>query len=441
MSVSVRSGPDVAPEVVQIVVSHAERGTRLQIAVRGVLAVFIVGTLLLLPPPDGVAASAVIAAGYVVAVVGLTGWLIRGRPSAIRWGWIGLYVDLLALSSLALIADGSTGQSWTSYVLLGGFFLLPVLSATQLRWRVCLGVVVPTVVIYAVEAVVTREANAEPWASVVLRVLVLAGVGATAVGLSVIQRSRMRAIERLVADRTQLLSDLMVVSDTERRTLAENLHDGALQYILAARMDLEDAQELADPAAFERLDQALTQSSQLLRSTVSELHPAVLTQSGLAAAVGQLARTAADRANVDLVFRTGGWPEDARTTGDLLLYGVARELLANVVKHAAATRVVVELRLSEGWAALVVADDGRGLDPAGLSRKLAQGHIGLDSQRVRLESAGGTLQIGSPLPPLQTTATGAGSTGVADPTGTTVTIQLPVKRLSPAGVVSSETSD
>ena len=222
-------------------------------------------------------------------------------------------------------------------MLLGGFFLLPVLAATQLRWGVCASVVVPTVAFYGIEAIATQQANSEPWASIILRILVIAGVGAAAIGLTRIQRARVLAIEGLVADRTHLLTELMTVTDSERRTLAENLHDGALQYILAARMDLEDARELADPTAFDRLDQALTQSSRLLRSTVSELHPAVLEQSGLAAAVSQLASTAAERAGLELTLDTDGWPATARTPVDPLLFGTARELLANVVRHAAAT--------------------------------------------------------------------------------------------------------
>lgn len=424
MSLPAQGGPVLAPEVAQIVVAHAQRGTRLQLAVRGVLALFIVGTLVLLPPLQGATACAVIAATYVLVVIGLTAWMVGGGPTAIRWGWLGLYADLLVLSVLSLITDRSAEQSWTSYVLLGGFFLLPVLAATQLRWRVCAGVVIPTVLFYTVEAVITQEANDEPWASILLRVLVLAGVGAAAIGLSMIQRSRLRAIEQLVTDRTQLLSELMTVSETERRALAENLHDGALQYILAARMDLEDAQQLADPAAFERLDRALTESSQLLRSTVSELHPAVLAQSGLVAALGQLAQTTAARAGLALILETDGWPATGRTSVDLLLFGAARELLANVVKHAQAKRVSITLDLVGDRATLVVADDGRGMDPVAAATQLAQGHIGLDSQRVRIEAAGGTLRVAG-------RTAGGGVDGASAATGTTVTVTLPVKTAQP----------
>jgi two-component system, NarL family, sensor kinase len=137
MSVLVPDSARPGPEVMPIVVAHAERGIALQQALRAVLVVFVAATVIWLPPAVGAGACAVIAAGYVVAAIGLTWWL-RGRgAAAIRWGWLGLYVDLAVLSAVSLIAGLSARQSWTSYVLLGGFFLLPVLAATQLRGRVC----------------------------------------------------------------------------------------------------------------------------------------------------------------------------------------------------------------------------------------------------------------------------------------------------------------
>ena len=396
MSIVVPDSARLGPEMMPIVVAHAERGITLQQALRAVLVLFVAATVIWLPPAVGARACAVIAAGYVVAAIGLTWWL-RGRgAAAIRWGWLGLYVDLAVLCAVSLIAGMSARQSWTSYVLLGGFFLLPVLAATQLRRRVCVGVVVPTVAVYLLDGVLTRQGDDEPWASVILRTLALVGVGVAAIGLSRIQRSRVAAIAGLVADRNQLLTELMTVTDTERRRLAEDLHDNALQYVLAARFDAEDARETAEPAAFDRLDQALTQSAQLLRTTVSELHPAVLEQSGLAAAVSGLARTAADRGKLELDLDVTDWPASARTRADLLLFGTARELLANVVRHACADRLRVELSLLSGRAELVVTDDGVGADPATVAGRLAEGHIGLNSQRVRIEAAGGSFTLRAP---------------------------------------------
>ena len=401
-------------QVQQIVRDAAQRGLNLQLTLRALLAAFVLGTLAFLPPADAAELSWWVAGGYLVAVAGLTLWLRRGDRIALTWGWLGLYVDLIALLTLTQIAGWSADQSWTSYVLQFGFFLIPVLAATQLRWGVCAGVVIPTVLLYAAEGLLTRDANeVEPIPSILLRVVALAGVGLAAVWLSRIQRSRVTSIRELVDDRTRLLTELMTATDSAHRAMAENLHDGALQYVLAARMDLEDARDGApDEAArsFDRLDDALTQTAKLLRSTVSELHPAVLEQSGLALAVGQLAGTAAERGGLTVSVESAGWPDEARTDQDQLLFGVARELISNVVRHAHASRMAIGLELADGVAELTVSDDGIGFTPGTAARKLSEGHIGVDSQRVKVEAAGGRFSVDSPA---------AG--------GATVRVQVPVR--------------
>jgi len=396
--------------VQKIVMAYAQRGITLQLVVRGVLVVFIICTLILLPPATGAAWCVVIAVAYTVLALVLTGWLARRGPTALQWGWIGLYIDLLALSALCLVAGQSADQSWTSLVLLGGFFLLPVLAATQLRWVVCASVVVPTVAFYLLEAIATQHANNEPWTSIVLRVVVLGGVGGAAVGLSRIQRSRVTAIAGLVADRAMLLTELTTITATERSALAETLHDGALQYILAARMDLDDLRPAAAgaEAVLDRLDQALTQSARLLRTTVTELHPAVLDQAGVPGAVATLARSAADRAGLNLTMDSAQWPADARTAHDQLLFGTARELVANVVKHAHAQNLSIRLALTAGEIEMIVHDDGVGTDVAALSSRVGEGHIGIYAQRVKIEAAGGRFDLVTP---------GDG--------GTTITVTIP----------------
>lgn len=409
-------------ELQQIVGMAAQRGLNLQLALRAVLVAFVVVTLALLPPGVGASASWWITGGYVLVALALTGWLRTGSRSALNWGWLGLYVDLAVLLALNLIAQQSAGSTWTSYVLQTGFFLIPVLAATQLRWGVCASVVIPTVGLYTLEAILTRVANEnEPWASILLRVVVLAGVGLAAVWLSRIQRSRVGSIRALVDDRTHLLTELMTSTETEHRTMAENLHDGALQYVLAARMDLEDARD-GDPRSFDRLDDALTRTARLLRSTVSELHPAVLEQSGLALAIGQLAAAGAERGDLTVSVDTAGWPDDARTDQDRLLFGVARELVSNVVRHAHASRMTITLAQHDGRAVLTVADDGVGFTPGTAARKLSEGHIGVDSQRVKVEAAGGHFRIDPSDHPAGTERPGA-----------IVRVDVPARRTDPAG--------
>lgn len=418
-------------QIQQIVTMSAQRGLNLQLALRGVLVVFVVATLALLPPPVGVAASWWVAGGYVLAAIALTVWLRTGTRAALNWGWLGLYLDLAVLLTLNLIAQQSAGTAWTSYVLQSGFFLIPILAATQLRWGVCASVTIPTVALYALEVILTQRANEnEPWPSIILRVVVLAGVGLAAVWLSRIQRSRVASIRELVNERTRLLTQLMTSTESEHRAMAENLHDGALQYVLAARMDLEDARDGSpdgDAAAFDRLDDALTRTAQLLRSTVSELHPAVLEQSGLALAIGQLCATGAERGGLAVAVDTAGWPDEARTDQDRLLFGVARELVSNVVRHAHASLMTVTLTLHDGVAELAVGDDGVGFTPGTAARRLSEGHIGVDSQRVKIEAAGGRFRVDSANAP-----TGSGATPAAGGRpGATVRVIVPASRTDP----------
>ena len=255
----------------------------------------------------------------------------------------------------------------------------------------------------------------EPLASVLMRSAMIAGIAAAAVGLCFLQRDRVRDITGLLQDRTALLRDrtgllteLAGVEQRERAELAEHLHDGALQYLLAAAQDLQEVEQDGDQQALARVRTALTESTGLLRSTVSDLHPAVLEQAGLAAAVQALLASVA-RGRLRAEVSAQNWPTRLRTAVDGLLYSSVREFVGNVVKHAQASLVVVTLRREQGNAVVTVVDDGVGLDPQVLTSRLAQGHIGLQARRVRLEAAGGSLQF----------TTGPGG-------GTTVTMTVPL---------------
>jgi two-component system NarL family sensor kinase len=78
---------------------------------------------------------------------------------------------------------------------------------------------------------------------------------------------------------------------------------------------------------------------------------------------------------------------------DRLLFSVTRELITNVSKHAHARAVTVTLHDEGGARVVTVRDDGSGFDPSVLGTRLSEGHIGLASQRVRLETSGGTLEV------------------------------------------------
>ena len=168
----------------------------------------------------------------------------------------------------------------------------------------------------------------------------------------------------------------------------------------------------ATPSPWTGVAYALKESSALLRSKVSQLHPAVLEQSGLRGAIEELVRTTADRSGLSVSLEAEGWDETWRTSADDLVYSAARELLANAVKHAQARSLQVKLSRRDGTIFLTVADDGIGIAEGELERQLSKGHIGVASQRVRVEAAGGQFDLEPATP------------GTIEP-GTIATVELP----------------
>jgi PAS domain S-box-containing protein len=195
-----------------------------------------------------------------------------------------------------------------------------------------------------------------------------------------------QARQELAASRVRIVE----ASDAERRRLERNLHDGAQQRLVAlsvgvrlaqgkVRGDPDEAAELLEMAS-EELAEALTE----LRDLAQGIHPAVLTEQGLEAALEVIAARAP--LPVELEVRL---PERLPEPIEATAYYVVSEALANVVKHSDAdsARVFAE---GAGLCALVeVADDGvGGADPSGGS--------GLRGLRDRIEALDGTVVVESP---------------------------------------------
>ena len=386
-----------SPLVGDLMAAHAARGQRLQQWLRSAVVGFVWAALLIDPPDEHAGWCFAVALAYPLLWAAATFGLARLTPAArSRLLWVPLALDILVLGTVTVLAGPSADVSWTAYMVVGGFYLLPVLAATQLRPTVAAALAVPIVGVYLFSSISTREANDEPWSSLLLRTTVLVLVCAGSVALSRVQRSRVREIGGLATDRARLLAELAAIEERERRQLSEALHDGALQYLLAARMDLEDVRD-GDPVAIDRIDHALTTSATLLRSTVRDLHPAVLDQGGLVSAVEDLA-SGMRRRGLAVEVRASGLPDGPASDTERVVYAAVRELLANVVKHAGATNVLVELSRSPAALTASVTDDGSGLAPDAVARRLAEGHIGLTSHRLRVEATGGRLTASSAQP-------------------------------------------
>lgn len=373
-----------------VVFSYAYRGIWVQLALRAMLLLFIALTLFFVPPAKGSNVCLIILFVYMAWSLLIALWTWHGGDGPVKYIWLTLLVDLIVFAGLTLLSGIKSQESWTATVFINGLILLPLLASMQLNPRLCVGVVAPTVIVFLLASWLAFDN--EPWSVILLTTMMMGGLGVGAVSLSSIQKSRVRTIGDLVTERTRLLSELVTLEQRERQRLSEQLHDGVLQYVLAARQDLIEYQIDAKPLVLNNISDTLRQVSDLLRTTVAELHPAVLEHVGLPRAIYDLANSSKMRGNFEVVMEIS-WPDRLRTSVDGLLFSVSRELLNNIVKHSNASNVFIELRHEEKSVMLRIEDDGRGISPSDLDQSLADGHIGIASYTLRVAAAGGSLTI------------------------------------------------
>ena len=330
---------------------------------------------------------AVILGVYAVAAVL---WLIAVfRGPVPRWAdWASTIVDLLVIVALCLVSGGATSA------LLPVFFLLPISVAFGDRPALTAIFGIVTAVGYlAVWIFYSKRDDRIGLPNIVYThfgFLLWLAVATTALCFVLARRSlRVKALQEV---RRQLVSEAMQADERRNREVAEHLHDGPLQTLLAARLELDEARERNPDPALDMVYAALQETATGLRSTVTQLHPQVLAQLGLTPALRELVKQFEARTEVavDADLEEVGKPESQQ-----LLHRAARELLTNVGKHAGATTVHVGLRRRGDRITLTVSDDGRGFDPAVVGQSVADGHIGLGSLLARFDAMGGAMDIDS----------------------------------------------
>jgi signal transduction histidine kinase len=180
---------------------------------------------------------------------------------------------------------------------------------------------------------------------------------------------------------------IVAATDAERRRIERDLHDGAQQRLVTLALELRSAQGRLGPDGRELLDSAVAQLQDAvgeLRELAHGVHPALLTERGLAAALESLAI----RAPLPVVVEDAP-PGRLAPEVEAAAYFVVSEGLANVFKHAGAASATVGARRENGRLLVEVADDGiggAGLDAGSGLRGLAD----------RVEALGGALAVDSP---------------------------------------------
>ncbi len=204
------------------------------------------------------------------------------------------------------------------------------------------------------------------------------------------------------AEREEVASWALQASNDERQRIAATLHDGVVQQLAATSFAVaaegQRAQASGDPllaGRFEELAGTVRDSIAGLRSLLVDIYPPTLRTSGLAVALGDLARAingGSARVDVELdEAAADALPESAREA----VFRVAQESLRNAMRHAEADSVVLRLCEESSGTVLTVEDDGRGFDLSEILSDPPQGHFGLHLMADAAARCGARLAIAS----------------------------------------------
>lgn len=215
-----------------------------------------------------------------------------------------------------------------------------------------------------------------------------------------------RQLDELTASRERLVA----AQDDERRRLERDLHDGIQQDVVAQIAGLRLARNRLqrgelEPAELEELQDQARATLTDLRELARGIHPPVLSDNGLVAAVesGVARYPIPLTVEADDGVRAERFPDEVETTA----YYVVREALANTAKHAHATHASVGLARDDGHLRIEISDDGCGLGELAPASATSGG---LANIRDRVAALRGTVRVSS-----------------NEPTGTTVLVDLPVE--------------
>jgi signal transduction histidine kinase len=209
-----------------------------------------------------------------------------------------------------------------------------------------------------------------------------------------------RNLRQRQREREGLLRAAIESSELERRRIASDLHDGAVQQLAGMSMSLTGSAERLRRDGNEQLADVLAQvasgarqSVRELRTLLMDLYPTSLRTAGLETALRQAAAPLLNKGcnlHIDA-------PHSLRLPPDTeaLLFRTAQEALRNAVSHAHASEIWIEVARNNGHAGITIRDDGRGMAPDELQERRAQGHMGLELLRQLVEDAGGRLAISS----------------------------------------------
>lgn len=313
-------------------------------------------------------------------------------------------------SARALLVAALLGGSWAATYAAGGagtvpphWFYLPILVAAAAFGPVGAGAtaLISGILAGPLMPLDAATGDAQPISDWGTRTVFFLGMGLVMSAL-IARRKRVEGelrqtlatLRTLSEQRERLLARLLVTEERERKKVAFNLHDDAVQLLVAIGLRLDMLAREVGPAdraeEVQSLRDTLGACIERLRHLMFDLYPPKLERHGLVEAVRNYLDGLKRQGRTDYRL-SARLPSEPSPELGTLVYRILQEALTNVAKHAGASSVQVRLEQDGGGLRGQVADDGAGL-PADAENG-RPGHLGLRAMRERAELAGGWCDI------------------------------------------------
>ncbi len=213
------------------------------------------------------------------------------------------------------------------------------------------------------------------------------------------QKQRLQAQQLITLQKEHELSSIQAMMDGEERErvrIASNLHDGAGSLLSAVKLYLSalgnQHQQLSASPTYQETLGLVNDAASEIRETSHNLMPRVIQQQGLREAVRAYCNKLNKSNQIAVEFNSFGVPGRLDEAMELMVYRTIQELIGNVLKHAEATNVLVQLSFDKDLFSVTVEDNGKGFDKHNRDHQAGMGIYGVQS---RVEAFHGTMDIDS----------------------------------------------
>ena len=204
-------------------------------------------------------------------------------------------------------------------------------------------------------------------------------------------------LETRTVELARLSARMIEQHEQERRRLSRELHDETAQVFSAVKMELGVLRDVLRPEHTSRLDQVLAlidTGIRSIRNVTNDLRPSLLDDLGLLPALRSLVVDFGERSGIHTRLSAPSALPSLSHQGELAFFRALQEALANVLQHAKASSVRVEISTNPRGVLLQVSDDGQGFpDELTVDKLESEGHMGLAGMRERINALGGTVKL------------------------------------------------